>query len=48
MAIERNAYTDILFEALIAAGGTIDGACAAMGNVFAESGANPRRIPEKL
>ncbi len=44
MAIERNAYTDILFDALIAAGCTIYGACAAMGNVYAESGANPRNL----
>lgn len=44
MAIERNAYTDILFDALIAAGCTIYGACAAMGNVYAESGVNPRNL----
>lgn len=44
MAIERNTYTDILFDALMAAGCTIYGACAAMGNIYAESGANPRNL----
>lgn len=44
MAIERNTYTDILFDALMAAGCTIYGACGAIGNVFAESGANPRNL----
>lgn len=44
MAIERNTYTDILFGALMAAGCTIYGACAAMGNIYAESGANPRNL----
>lgn len=41
MAIERNTYTDILFDALMVAGCTIYGACAAMGNIYAES----ERIP---
>ena len=44
MAIERNTYTDILFDALMAAGCTIYGACAAMGNIYAESRANPRNL----
>lgn len=44
MAIERNTHTDILFDALMAAGCTIYGACAAMGNIYAESGANPRNL----
>ena len=44
MAIERNEYTDILFDGLIAAGCTVYGACGAIGNVFAESGANPRNL----
>lgn len=44
MAIERNTNTDILFDGLIAAGCTIYGACAAMGSVYAESGANPRNL----
>ena len=44
MAIERNTYTDILFDALMVAGCTIYGACAAMGNIYAESGANPRNL----
>ena len=43
-AIERNTNTDILFDGLIAAGCTIYGACTAMGNVYAESGANPRNL----
>lgn len=44
MAIERNAYTDILFDALMAAGCTVSGACAALGNIYAESGVNPRNL----
>ena len=44
MAIERNTYTDILFDALMAAGCTVYGACAAMGNIYAESRANPRNL----
>lgn len=44
MAIERNTYTDILFDALMAAGCTIYGACAAMGNIYAESKMNPRNL----
>lgn len=44
MAIKRNEYTDILFDGLIAAGCTVYGACGAIGNVFAESGANPRNL----
>ena len=44
MAIERNTYTDILFDALMAAGCTIYGVCAAMGNIYAESRANPRNL----
>ena len=44
MAIERNEYTDILFEGLIAAGCTVYGACGAIGNIYAESGANPRNL----
>lgn len=44
MAITRNAYTDALFNGLIAAGCTIHGACGAMGNIYAESGANPRNL----
>ena len=44
MAIERNTYTDILFDALMAAGCTIHGACAAMGNIYAESKMNPRNL----
>lgn len=41
MAIIRNTYTDTLFNGLMAAGCTIYGACGAMGNIYAESGANP-------
>ena len=44
MAIERNTNTDILFNSLMAAGCTLYGACAAMGNIYAESGANPRNL----
>ena len=44
MAIKRNEYTDILFDGLIADGCTVYGACGAIGNVFAESGANPRNL----
>lgn len=44
MAIIRNAYTDALFNGLMAAGCTIYGACGAMGNIYAESGANPRNL----
>lgn len=44
MAIERNEYTDILFDGLIAAGCTVYGACGAIGNIYAESRANPRNL----
>ena len=44
MAIIRNTYTDTLFNGLMAAGCTIYGACGAMGNIYAESGANPRNL----
>lgn len=44
MAIIRNTYTDALFNGLMAAGCTIYGACGAMGNIYAESGANPRNL----
>lgn len=36
--------TDALFNGLTAAGCTIYGACGAMGNIYAESGANPRNL----
>lgn len=38
------AHTDALFNGLMAAGCTIYGACGAMGNIYAESGANPRNL----
>ena len=44
MEITRNACTDALFNGLMTAGCTIYGACGAMGNIFAESGANPRNL----
>ena len=44
MEIIRNTYTDTLFNGLMAAGCTIYGACGAMGNIYAESGANPRNL----
>lgn len=44
MAIIRNTYTDTLFNGLMATGCTIYGACGAMGNIYAESGANPRNL----
>lgn len=46
MAIIRNTYTDALFNGLMAAGCTIYGACGAMGNIYAESGANPRNLED--
>ena len=44
MAIEQNANTDVLFSSLMAAGCTIYGACGVMGNIYAESGMNPRNL----
>ena len=46
MAISRNMNTDAAYNCLIAAGATVYGACGAMGNIFAESGFNPRNLED--
>lgn len=44
MAISRTKNTDTAYNCLIAAGATVCGACGVMGNLYAESGFNPRNL----
>ena len=46
MAISRNMNTDAAYNCLIAAGASVYGACGVMGNIFAESGFNPRNLED--
>ena len=46
MAISRTKNTDTAYNCLIAAGATVCGACGVMGNLYAESGFNPRNLED--